>query len=161
MHGTTLKSIFMAVFVQLSIAADPLTVLTNSASHSPKIHTGKFKFLGFKNRTLSSTMERTCLTSMQNFITKPLFSSLQWQNTKAKREREKKEPYVFLSFIVAPCIIESIYCSLTNKCTFYSTWKSLNLYWNKNNYRSYMFRFSTILRELVQSLAKVTLLLLH
>jgi len=23
------------------------------------------------------------------------------------------------NFIVAPCIIESMYCSLTNKCTFY------------------------------------------
>ena len=23
------------------------------------------------------------------------------------------------SFIVAPCILESLYCSLTNKCTFY------------------------------------------
>jgi len=23
------------------------------------------------------------------------------------------------SFIVEPCIMESIYCSLTNKCTFY------------------------------------------
>ena len=30
-----------------------------------------------------------------------------------------------------------------------------------HNYRYYMFRLSTILRELVQSLAKVTLLLKH
>ena len=30
-----------------------------------------------------------------------------------------------------------------------------------HNYRPYMFRFSTILRELVQSLAKVTLQLKH
>jgi len=26
---------------------------------------------------------------------------------------------ILLTFIVAPCIMESIYCSLTNKCTFY------------------------------------------
>ena len=24
----------------------------------------------------------------------------------------------FIDFIVAPCVMESIYCSLTNKCTF-------------------------------------------
>jgi len=27
--------------------------------------------------------------------------------------------FTYLPFIVAPCIMESIYCSLTNKCTFY------------------------------------------
>ena len=32
---------------------------------------------------------------------------------------------------------------------------------NRHNYRSYMFRSSTILRELVQSLVKVTILLKH
>ena len=42
---------------------------------------------------------------------------------------------------------------------FYYTWKSLNLHENTHNYRSYIFRSSTILRELVQSLAEVTLLL--
>ena len=46
---------------------------------------------------------------------------------------------LFLTFIVAPCIIESIYCSLTNKCTFYQTWRSLNLHENTHSYRSYMF----------------------
>ena len=66
-----------------------------------------------------------------------------------------------LTFIVAPCIMESIYCSLTNKCTFYLTRKSLNLHENTHNYRPYMFRSSTILSELVQSLAKVTLMLKH
>jgi hypothetical protein len=39
--------------------------------------------------------------------------------------------------------------------------KNLNLYENTHNYRSYIFRSSTILRELVQSLAKVTLLSKH
>ena len=68
---------------------------------------------------------------------------------------------LFIPFIVAPCIIESTYCLLTNKCTFYQIWKSLNLYWNTHNDRSYMFRSSTILRELVKILAKVTLLLKH
>ena len=67
----------------------------------------------------------------------------------------------YATLIVAPWIMESIYCSLTNKCTFYETWKCLNLHENTNNYRSYIFRSSTILRELVQSLAKVTLLLKH
>ena len=50
------------------------------------------------------------------------------------------------TFIFAPCIRESIYSSLTNKCTFYWTWKSLNLHEITHNYRSYMFRSSTILR---------------
>jgi hypothetical protein len=63
--------------------------------------------------------------------------------------------------IFAPCIMESIYLSLTYICTFYQTWKILNLLENTHNYRSYIFRSSTILRELVQSLAKVTLLLKH
>ena len=44
---------------------------------------------------------------------------------------------------------------------FLLNWKSLNLHENKHNYRSYMFWSSTILRELVQSLTKVTLLLKH
>ena len=44
---------------------------------------------------------------------------------------------------------------------FLLTWKSLNLRENTHIYRSYMFRSSTILRDLVQSLAKVTLLLKH
>ena len=44
---------------------------------------------------------------------------------------------------------------------FLLNWKSLNLYENTHNYRSYMFRSSTILRELVQSLAIVTLLIKH
>ena len=57
--------------------------------------------------------------------------------------------------------MESIYFSLTNNSTFYSTWKSLNLPENTHNYRFYMFRSSTVLSELVQSLAKVTLLLKH
>ena len=39
--------------------------------------------------------------------------------------------------------------------------ENLNLHENTHNYRSYMFRFSTILRELVQGLAKVILLLKH
>ena len=26
---------------------------------------------------------------------------------------------ILFGFIIAPCIMESIYCSLTNKCTFY------------------------------------------
>ena len=52
----------------------------------------------------------------------------------------------------------SIYSSLTNKSTFYLTWESLNLHENTHNYRCYVFRSSTILRERVQSLAKVTLL---
>ena len=39
--------------------------------------------------------------------------------------------------------------------------ESLNLHENTHNYRSYMFRSSTILKELVHSLAKVTLLLKH
>ena len=30
----------------------------------------------------------------------------------------KEEEKVVFFFIVAPCIMESIYCSLTNKCTF-------------------------------------------
>ena len=37
----------------------------------------------------------------------------------------------------------------------------LNLYENTHNYRFYMFLSSTILRELLQSLPKVTLLLKH
>ena len=57
--------------------------------------------------------------------------------------------------------MESIYCSLTNKCTPYLTWKSLNLHENTHNYPSYKFRSSIILRELVQNLAKVALLLKH
>ena len=44
---------------------------------------------------------------------------------------------------------------------FYWTSTSLNLHENTHNYRSYIFRSSTILRKLVQSLAKVTLLLIH
>ena len=39
--------------------------------------------------------------------------------------------------------------------------EKFNLHENAHNYRSYMFRSSTILRELVQSLVKVTLLLKH
>ena len=57
--------------------------------------------------------------------------------------------------------MESIYCSLTNNCTFYYTWRSLNLHENTYNYRSYIFQSLTILMELVRSLAKVTLLLKH
>ena len=53
------------------------------------------------------------------------------------------------------------YCSFTNNCTFYSTLSSLTLHQNTHKYRSYIFRSSTILRELVQSLAKVTILLKH
>ena len=41
------------------------------------------------------------------------------------------------TFIVAACIMESIYCSLTNKCTFYYNCKSLNLNENTHNYSSY------------------------
>ena len=44
---------------------------------------------------------------------------------------------------------------------FLLTFEMLNLHENTHNYRSYMFRSSTILRELVQSLAKVTLPLKH
>ena len=44
---------------------------------------------------------------------------------------------------------------------FLLNFESLNLHEYTHNYRSYMFRFSTILRELVQSLTKVTLLLKH
>ena len=56
-------------------------------------------------------------------------------------------------------------CFLINMCmswlllTLYL--KKFNLHENTHKYRSYMFRSSTILRELVQSLAKVTLLLKH
>jgi len=39
--------------------------------------------------------------------------------------------------------------------------ENFNLHENTHNYRSYTFRSSTIIRELVQSLAKVTLLLIH
>jgi hypothetical protein len=39
--------------------------------------------------------------------------------------------------------------------------EKFNLHENTHNYRSYIFRSSTIFRELVQSLAKVTLLLKH
>ena len=44
---------------------------------------------------------------------------------------------------------------------FLLNWKSLNLHENTHNYCSYVFRYSTFVRELVQSLAKVTLLLKH
>ena len=39
--------------------------------------------------------------------------------------------------------------------------EKLNLHENTHNYRSYMFRSSTILKESVQSLAKITLVLKH
>ena len=39
--------------------------------------------------------------------------------------------------------------------------EKFNIHYNTHNYRSYMFRSSTILRELVQSLAKVIFLLKH
>ena len=68
---------------------------------------------------------------------------------------------VMKTFIVAPCNMESIYCSLNSKYTYYYTSKSLNLHENTHNDRSYMFRSSIILREIVQSLPKVTLLLKH
>ena len=66
-----------------------------------------------------------------------------------------------ITFIVAPCIMESIYIVHTQQMHFLLKWKSLNLHENTHNYRSYLFRSSTILRELVQDLAKVTLLLKH
>ena len=66
----------------------------------------------------------------------------------------------WITFIVASCIMESIYFSLNNKWIFI-IWKRLNLHENTHNCRFYMFRSSTILRELVQSLAKFKLLLKH
>ena len=90
---------------------------------------------------------------------------LQWSQFQSKSSRNFAvtdfEKLIQRTFIVAPWNVESIFCSLTNKCTFYWTWKSLNLHENTRNCRSYMFRSSTILRKLVQSLAKVTLLLKH
>ena len=58
------------------------------------------------------------------------------------------------------CCSQCIVHSPTN-ALFIKTWKSLNLHENTHNHRSYMFRSSTILRELVQSMAKVTFLLKH
>jgi hypothetical protein len=54
----------------------------------------------------------------------------------------------------------TLYCSLTNKWTFIKL-GNFNLRQNTHNNRSYMFRSATILRELVQSLAKVVFLLKH
>ena len=34
-------------------------------------------------------------------------------------ELQKMLEISLVTFIVAPCVMESIYCSLTNKCTFY------------------------------------------
>jgi len=58
------------VFIQHSIAADPLTFLTNSAQHIPKIETEKFKIIVFKRRTRNATMKedalRQCKILLQN-----------------------------------------------------------------------------------------------
>jgi hypothetical protein len=58
-----------------------------------------------------------------------------------------ERPELLLTFIVAPCILKSIYFTHQQKHYLLNTHK----------YRSYMFRSSTIIRELVLSLAKVTL----
>ena len=48
----------------------------------------------------------------------PLSESGTVTNKWRDKQREIFDEFAGLSFIVAPCIVESIYCSLTNKCTF-------------------------------------------
>jgi hypothetical protein len=61
-----------------------------------------------------------------------------------------------LIFIVVPCILKSKASHLPTDALYY-TWKGLTLHKKSHEDGSYMFRSSTILRELVWSLAKVTL----
>ena len=53
--------------------------------------------------------------------------------------------------------MEFIYCSLTNLRTL--KLEKFKIYIKRNKYRSYMFRSSTIIRELALSLDKVIFLL--
>ena len=53
-----------------------------------------------------------------------------------------------------------MYSSLTNKCTFINL-KNIKIYIKIHKYRSYMFRSSTIIRELALNLAKVIFTLKH
>jgi len=43
--------------------------------------------------------------------------SITWDHCSSVQNKFKKEQ--FITSIVAPYVIESMYCSLTNKCTFY------------------------------------------
>ena len=52
-----------------------------------------------------------------------------------------------------------MWSSLTNKFTFINVKNTLKFTLNTHKYRSYMFRSSTIIRELVLNLAKVIFML--
>ena len=67
-----------------------------------------------------------------------------------------------ISFIVAPCIL--IYVEFTHQqMRFYKFKKHIKIYIkiHVNKYRSYMFRSSTIIREIALNLDKVIFILKH
>ena len=55
----------------------------------------------------------------------------------------------------------TVYCSLTNKCPFINLKNTLQFTLNTHKYRSYMFRSSTMIRELALNVAKVIFTLKH